>query len=347
MANDNRTEPATPKRRREARRKGTAARSAELPAAATLAAAAVLVPVTIGRLATLFTSEVPVMLAGAGSATPQRAMHILGSILERALLALVPLTAAILVASAGSQLLLAGGRLNPWVLRPRFERISPRQGLKRLASRQALYELGRNALKLGLLGVVAYGTWEHGLRRLLDGTLGLGAILAALGATVGDLARKVALLALVVGVADAVVARRRVNASLRMTKQEVRDEHRQTEGNPEMRSAIRARQRKLSRSRMIAAVAGADVVLTNPTHLAVALRYEPGAPAPLVVAKGAGTVAERIKEEARRHGVPVMENRPLAQALFRAVDVGDPVPVALWRAVAEVLAVVYRLRRVA
>ncbi|MES4793330.1 MAG: hypothetical protein C4321_10445, partial [Chloroflexota bacterium] len=91
--------------------------------------------------------------------------------------------------------------------------------------------------------------------------------------------------------------------------------------------------------------ARADVVLTNPTHLAVALAYEPGAPAPVVLAKGAGAVAERIKAEARRHGVPVMENRPLARALFRAVDVGDPVPVALWRAVAEVLAVVYRLRR--
>lgn len=347
MANDNRTEPATPKRRREALRKGTAARSAELPTAASLAVAAVLVPVTVGRLAGLLRAEVPVTLAGAASATPQEAVRLLGASLGRALLALAPLVAAIAVVSAGSQFVLAGGRVNPWVLRPRFERVSPRQGIKRLASRQALYELGRNALKLGLLGIAAYGTWEHGLRELLAGTMGLGATLAALGSTIADLSRKVALLALVVGVVDAVVSRRRVNKSLRMTKQEVRDEHRQTEGNPETRSAIRARQRKLSRSRMIAAVARADVVLTNPTHLAVALRYEPGAPAPVVVAKGAGAVAERIKEEARRHGVPVMENRPLARALFRAVEVGDPVPVALWRAVAEVLAVVYRLRRAA
>jgi flagellar biosynthetic protein FlhB len=347
VANDNRTEPATPKRRREARRKGTAARSAELPAAASLAVAALLVPVTVERFVALFRAEVPLVLAGAGSATPQQAVRILGSSLGQALLVLLPVVAAIAVVSAGSQFVLAGGRVNPWVLRPRLERISPRQGIKRVASRQALYELGRNALKLGLLGVAAYGTWEHGLRQLLGGTLGLGAGLAVVGSTVADLSRKVALLAVVIGVVDAVVSRRRVSKSMRMTKQEVRDEHRQTEGNPETRSAIRARQRKLSRSRMIAAVARADVVLTNPTHLAVALVYEPGAPAPVVVAKGAGVVAERIKEEARRHGVPVMENRPLARALFSAVEVGDPVPVALWRAVAEVLAVVYRLRRAA
>jgi flagellar biosynthetic protein FlhB len=347
VTNDSRTEPATPKRKREARRRGTAARSAELPAAASLAVAAVLLPVTVGRLAGVLIAETPVILAGAASATPEGAARLVGTSLGRAMVALVPLVAAVAVVSTGSQLLLAGGRPNLWMLRPRFERVSPRQGIRRLASRQALWELGRNAAKLGLLGVVAFGTWEHGVSRLFAGTMGLGAELAVLGATIADLARKTALLALVIGVVDAVVSRRRVNRSLRMTKQEVRDEHRQTEGNPETKGAIRARQRKLSRSRMIAAVARADVVLTNPTHLAVALTYQRGAPAPVVVAKGAGDIAERIKAEARRHGVPVMENKPLARALFRAVEVGDAVPAALWRAVAEVLAVVYRLRGVA
>lgn len=347
MSNDNRTEPATPKRKREAQRKGTAARSVELPAAASLAVAAVLLPVTFGRLTGLWLADVPVTLAEAARMSPERAVQALGASLGRSLVALVPLVAAVAAVSAGSQFVLAGGRVNPWMLRPRLERVSLRQGAKRLASRQALYELGRNAAKLGILGVVAFGTWEHGVQKLAGGTMGLGASLAALGATIGDLARRVALLALVIGVVDAVVSRRRVNRSLRMTRQEVRDEHRQTEGNPETKGAIRTRQRKLSRSRMIAAVARADVVLTNPTHLAVALLYRPGAPAPVVVAKGAGEVAERIKAEARHHGVPVMENKALARALFRTVEVGDAVPMALWRAVAEVLAVVYRLRRAA
>ena len=129
-----------------------------------------------------------------------------------------------------------------------------------------------------------------------------------------------------------------------MTKQEVKDEMKQTEGNPHAKAAIRGRQAKLSRSRMMAAVAGADVVLTNPTHLAIALAYEAGSAAPTVVAKGADRMAERIRAEATKHGVPILENKPLARALFGAVEIGDAIPVAFYRAVAEILALVYRTR---
>src|SRR4051794_40034013 len=130
-----------------------------------------------------------------------------------------------------------------------------------------------------------------------------------------------------------------------MSKEELREEMRQTEGRPEYRSRIRQRQRKLASSgRMMAMLPKADVVITNPTHLAIALSYRPGDGAPKVVAKGAGFVAQRIKGKAQYHGIPLVENKPLARALFRSVDVGTEIPLDLFQAVAEVLAYVYSLR---
>ncbi len=130
-----------------------------------------------------------------------------------------------------------------------------------------------------------------------------------------------------------------------MSKQDIVDEHKQSEGNPEAKGMIRARQREAARGRMIEAVPKADVVLANPTHLVVALQYVPGSLAPVVVAKGAGAVADRIKAVAAEHGVPVLQDKPLARALYKAADVGDTIPAELFRIVAEVLAAVYAARR--
>ena len=153
------------------------------------------------------------------------------------------------------------------------------------------------------------------------------------------------MIGLVIGIADAWWARHKFNKQAKMTKQEVKEEHKQSEGNPHVKGAIRAAQRKASRTRMIAAVKSADVVLANPTHIAVALHYDPDSSAPIVVAKGAGAIAKRIKEEAAAHAVPVVENKPLARALWRGCEIGDAIPAELYRAVAEVLALVYAARR--
>ena len=130
-----------------------------------------------------------------------------------------------------------------------------------------------------------------------------------------------------------------------MSKQDISEEHKQSEGNPEAKGAIRARQLAVARGRMIEAVPRADVVLANPTHLVVALRYEPGSAAPVVVAKGTGQVSDRIKAVAAEHGVPILHDKPLARALYAATEVGDTVPAELFRVVAEVLAAVYAARR--
>lgn len=344
MSKSDRTEQATPKRRRDARRKGQVARSAELPQALSLLAIVVILPMVLPRLGHTLATDWELATARAATAGPDGAVSLLGLFLADALLAILPLVAAVMVAGVTAGVVMSGGRPNMALLKPRFDKVNPKAGIKRLVSKQQLWELAKTTIKIALVAGVAVGAWQAGLARVMSASGSLDGSIQAVTASISGMVRRVAILALLVGTADAVIAHRRHRQSLRMTKQEVKDEFKQTEGNPHAKAAIRGRQAKLSRSRMMAAVAGADVVLTNPTHLAIALAYEPGSAAPTVVAKGADRMAERIRAEATKHGIPLMENKPLARALYRAVDVGEAIPVAFYRAVAEILALVYRTR---
>jgi flagellar biosynthetic protein FlhB len=157
---------------------------------------------------------------------------------------------------------------------------------------------------------------------------------------------KICIFLLILAIMDYIYQRWQYNKSLRMSKKEIRDEYKQTEGNPLIKNKIRQRQHQIAARRMMQDVPKADVVITNPTHLAIALRYDPATmAAPMVVAKGEGFIAEKIKEIAITNGVALVENRPLAQSLFKTVDIGEAVPDKLYQAVAEVLAFVYRLKR--
>jgi flagellar biosynthetic protein FlhB len=340
-----RTEPATPKRRREARRKGQVARSAELAQGLGLVIAVVLLPVVLPKLAAVLRADWAQAAELASHGEPGSAVGLLGRFTADAVAALLPLFAALAVVGVAAGVAMVGATPNLHQLKPKWSHLNPRQGVKRIVSKQAAWELMKTTTKLAALAAVSYTAWRAGFRSLTAGPLSFRGFTRVMGESVAGLLLRVAVLAALIGAVDAVVAKRRHMKQLRMTKQEVKEEHKQSEGNPVVKGEIRKRQMKLSRSRMIAAVAKADVVLTNPTHLAIALTYAPGAAAPIVVAKGAGSIAERIRAEARRHGVPVQENKPLARALFRAVEVGDAIPVALYRAVAEVLAIVFRAKR--
>ena len=340
-----RTEKATPKRKRELRRKGQVARSTELPQAVVFATVVVLLPGTIRHLVDTLTADWQHSINLASSATPKSGSAMFGQMLLHAAGALAPMIGALTLVSVGAQLVMAGPRPNMVMIKPKFERVSPKSGFKRIVSKQVLWELLRTMLKLAAVVFVTYGIWQAGVAKLLHSPFTLdGAVHDTAGAIKQLLARLV-ILSLLIGVADAVVVKRRDLKQSRMTKQEVKDEYKQSEGSPQAKSAIRARAQKLSRSRMIAAVAKADVILTNPTHFAVALKYESGHAAPVVIAKGADLIAKRIREEANKHGVPIIENKPLARALYKAVEVGDVIPAAFYRAVAEVLALVYRTKR--
>lgn len=345
VVSEERTEKATPKRRRDMRKKGQVARSAELPQAVVLAIVVSLLPMTFGHLTTVFTEDWHNALAEASGPTPMKASVVFGQSLMHAAGALAPLIAALTFASVGAQLIMAGPRPNMNQLKPKFERISPKQGIKRLVSKQVVWELMKSLGKVVVLGALVYGIWQAGVADLLRTPRTLDATVAATGQVVKSMLWRIVALSTVIGLADAVVNKRRHLKSSRMTKQEVKDEYKQSEGSPQAKSAIRARAQKLSRSRMIAAVAKADVILTNPTHYAVALKYEKGSPAPIVIAKGADFVAKKIREEATKNNVPIIENKPLARALFKAVEVGDVIPPNFFRAVAEVLALVYKTKR--
>ena len=189
-------------------------------------------------------------------------------------------------------------------------------------------------------------SWDRLAQFLALGPAPLSSAFGQWRGVVTGLAVGVAFLGILVGGADAVISKRNFLRQLRMSKQEIKDEMKQTEGDPLIRSQIRQAQHRLSRMRMIAAVADATVVVTNPTHLSVALKYEPGDDAPIVVAKGADEMAMRIRSEARRNGVPIRENKPVARTLFATAEVGEMIPVALYRAVAQLLASIYAAPRV-
>jgi flagellar biosynthesis protein FlhB len=342
---DGRTEQATPKRRREARRKGEVARSAELSQGIGLAVSVLLLPTVVSRLSTSIANDWEAAAGVAGNADPGQAAALMGRFFAHAALAFAPLLGALALGGIAGSLVMTGGSVNFAHLKPKWSYLNPGKGIKKLASKQILWELLKVTGKLALLTLVTYGVWQAGVQRLLSGPSSLQRLVGTVGWAGGQLLVRVAMLAALIGVVDAVVSKRRHMKQLRMTKQEVKDEHKQTDGNPIIKGAIRAKQMKMSRLRMMAEISRADVVLTNPTHYAVAIAYDQKTIAPVVVAKGAGVVAQKIREEARRHGVPIRENKPLARALFRSVEIGDPIPVNLYRAVAEVLAAIYRARR--
>jgi flagellar biosynthetic protein FlhB len=260
-----------------------------------------------------------------------------------------PVALASIVAVVGVQTAQGGWVFAPEALSADWSRLNPAKGLKRLGFSQGGIELIKAVVASSVLAVLA---WQ-----VVGAAVGSSGYLARLSATRaamvgwGDaiaLLRNSAIALLAFAAADYGVQWWRFMQQQRMTKQEVIDDHRLTEGNPETKGRVRRIQRDMIRKRMLSAVPRATVVVTNPTHYAVALEYRRAAmSAPVVVAKGRNLVAERIKEIAREHGVPLVENRALARALFKTVEVGDFIPASLFEAVAEVLAYLIKLRQLA
>jgi flagellar biosynthetic protein FlhB len=231
-------------------------------------------------------------------------------------------------------------------LAPKFSKLNPLAGLKRIFSLRGLVEMLKSLAKIAFIAVIAGSVVSGYLPQFPTLVRGdLGTIWDFTQTAAFQIMLYVCLAMMALAALDYAYQRWQHEQSLKMTKQEIKDERKQSEGDPQIKARIRSLQRQAAYHRMIAEVPLADVVITNPTHLAVALRFDPAEmAAPRVVAKGADHVAQRIRDIAREHGVPLVENPPLAQALHRMADVGDPIPVELYRAVAEVLAYVYRLK---
>ncbi len=345
-----RTEQATGKRRADARKKGRVAKSREIPSAMVMLAGLsilfVLSSYIFRQLAGVMTDllrKPPAAL----SLTPSEIRDMSGEMLWSVFLILGPVLVVIVAIAVLSNFVQVGPLFSMETIRPQFGRLNPLKGFSRMFSRHAAVELIKSLGKLFVIGYVAYSTIQNEILDILELTdQDTGRILYYISSIAFRIALKTFLVILVLAGLDYAFQRWDYEKSLRMTKREVQDEFKQTEGDPLIKSRIRSIQREMARRRMMAEVPKADVIITNPTHLAVALVYKSSEmSAPRVVAKGAGLIAAKIKELAREHRVPMVENKPLAQILYKTVDLGQMIPTTLYHMVADILALVYRLKQ--
>ena len=343
-----RTEQATPKRLKEAREKGQVPRSHELSTAAVCIAAAVAI-YTLGRMAAGNFADLmrdTLSLAPATAMDESAVWPALTHAGSRALWSVLPILGATFFAALAAPIAIGGWNFSAGALMPQFSRLNPANGLGRVFSARGLVELGKGIAKVA---VVAVTGWVL-LRGLTPQLMGLSA--EPLPGAIGHAASLAgySLLVLVCGLAiiaafDVPFQLWQHAKDLRMTREEVREEFKESEGSPETRGRIREAQRALSRGRMLQDVPKADVVVTNPTHFAVALRYDENKMrAPVVVAKGTELLALKIREIATENQVPIVEAPPLARALYKSVEIGREVPAALYVTVAQVLTYVYQLK---
>ena len=231
-------------------------------------------------------------------------------------------------------------------LKPKFSKFNPINGVKRIFSVQTLFELLKSILKIVIIGYIAYSTLKDkwgAILLLLDMPVTQG--ISLMGGIILDLGIKISAFYLVIAFADYFFQKWKFKEDMKMTKQEVKDEYKQSEGDPQIKGQIKQRMMQASRRRMMQDIPKADVVITNPTHFAVAIRYDADiADAPIVVAKGADFLAAKIKEVAKDNKVEIVENKPLARMLYYNVELGQVIPPELYKAVADILAYVYKIQ---
>jgi flagellar biosynthesis protein FlhB len=355
MAKSEQTEKPTPKHRDRARKKGQVARSTDLSGSlvliAGLLAISVMGPKIVNAGAATF-REILGKIAHSGQATTASGLsELMHSAMSTIVLAVAPVAATCVVTGVLASVAQVGFRPTPQALKVDFRRINPASGLKNLLGPNSLVEALKAIAKVAVVGVVT-------ALALLPGLTGLASKVGippqVLGLMFGQralsIAQHAAFAYLGIGALDYVWKRRQHEQQLKMSKQQVKDENRQYGVSAEIKAAVRKRQMQLARARMMAAVPDADVVVTNPTHYAVALRYDGSRTAPEVVAKGKDLVAAQIRRIAEEHDVPIVADPPLARALHQSTEIGQVIPEELYAAVARVLAFVYRLagrRRVA
>lgn len=339
------TEKATPKHRKEMREQGKVALSRELGSWVSLLVVASTLPALGGAAASRITSFTQVVIQAMTDPSTASATGVLSAGMGTFAVAAIPIVVLCTVIGVAAAFGQVGFRFTPKAVGMKLSRVNPMTGFKRTFSSQGLWTLVKTLLKLGILSAVAFVTMRRLMGAVLGGnTLPLPTTLAATASTTVVMLRDVGGLALLIAAVDYGFTRRNYQKSLRMTKQQVRDELRRNDGSPEIRHAVRRKARSLSRLRMMAAVASADVVVTNPTHFAVAIAYDrENDRAPRVVAKGADFMAQRIREEAVEHGVPLVENPLLARTLHASCEIDDLVPPRLYGSVARLLAFVYSL----
>ncbi len=346
---DQRTQDPTPKKLEDARKRGEVALAPEVRHA-TMMGGALAVTGWLGVSALEGLGGMMTRLWGSAedfALDEPGARSLVASVLGHTALSLLPVLGFLLACAVGTIFLQGRATLSWSRLAPKWSKLSPASGMQRLLGRRAMIEFAKTLAKITAIGTVV---WLVLAPRLAGIDQLVGYAPGAVGAAALQLAfealRAVVLLVVALAVFDFVYQRRAFLQRMRMTLQEVKDEHKQSEGDPKIKARIRQMQYERARHRMMAAVPDSSVIVTNPTHYAVALKYEHGAmAAPTVVAKGVDAVALRIREVGTQAGVPIVESPPLARALHAAVEIDHPIPVEHYAAVAEIIGYVMRLSR--
>jgi len=343
------TEKATSKRRQDAREKGQVAKSRELASVAVLGACLVYFYFGASAIATRLMELMRTSFRKSGQMTISidNIQPLLIDLLFQTFALLAPFLLVAIMAGLMINILQVGFLFSSEAITPKFSKIDPIKGLQRLFSLRSLVELVKSLLKMAIIGFVAYLTIRGEspkLPPLMD--LGVSDILRYMGEVSFKIMYSTCLVLVILAVLDYGYQKWEHEKSLKMSIKEIKEENRQTEGDPLIKGRIKRLQREMARKRMLAAVPKADVVITNPIHLAVAIRYEPETMnAPCVIAKGADFLAEKIKEIARNSGVPIVENKLVAQVLYKMTPVEQAVPENLYKAIAEILAHIYSLKQ--
>ena len=337
------TEKPTAKRKKQARKDGQVARTPEIGQWLSM----LLVTLAAGPLVRSEGTHLRAMMTAHLQATRNpsipAALTLLNSDFKHVLTVLILLGSGVAVIGVLASVAQGGFHLSPKLAKPDPKKLNPIAGAKRIFGAHAWWEGAKMLVKTSLVALLAYQA-VHGIMPLVGGIVPIDAVLSIAASKVLHLIMTVAVAGLLMAAADYAMARRRTGKQTRMTKEEIKQEHKQAEGDPMVKSAIRARQLAAARNRMMADVATADVVMVNPTHYAVALRYDPVRGAPRVVARGAGAIALKIREHAEESRVPLVQDIPLTRALYRSTEVGMEIPRELWAAVAQVLAFVLSRR---
>ncbi|MFR9288370.1 MAG: fused FliR family export protein/FlhB family type III secretion system protein [Clostridium paraputrificum] len=348
FAKEEKTEEATPKKKSEARKKGQVARSKDVGLAITMVTCTLVIlllsSMIVGNL-----KDTMIYFLQSGMLQDINEMSIKSiviTILLKAGLCILPVVIPIMIAGIVASLMQTGFLLTGEPLKPKFSKLNPISGFKNMFSKKSFVDLLKNLAVVTVIGFIGFLYVRDNYDKILQIS---NTYLPSLGGQVQDLVVgiffQVSLVLVIIAAADYFVQFRFHQKDLRMTKQEIKEEYKQMEGDPQIKSKIKQKQREMATRRMMASVADATVVITNPTHLSIALKYEEGNnEAPKVVAKGVDLVALKIKEVAKENDVPIMENKPLARMIYEQVDIDREVPQEMYQAVAEILAMVYKLK---
>ncbi len=343
-----RTESPSAKRREDFRKKGQVVQSREVQAA-TMFTILLLFWIFFAPTFWRSTQELVISIwkdSGEYAITTLSLMQLAYHIVISLALILIPLFAVTMITGFFSTFMQIGWLFTTDPLMPDFSKLNPLKGMARFISKRALVEVIKSLLKVGLIGWVTFKTVAGEFdKALLLTEMPVDNTVRYLAETAALVMAKAAAIMIFLALLDYGFVRYEMEEKLKMTKQEQKEEMKETEGDPHLKSKIRSIQQQMARRRMMAAVPGADVVITNPTHIAVALKYESGKmEAPVVLAKGQELVAEKIREIAREHNIPLVENPPVARLLHSRVEVGQSIPDEMFKAVAEILAYVYSLK---